>query len=165
MEITKLANSGVKVKAKNTTFIVDPSAGKLEGDIIILFEKPQDYSKYQGKLVIDSPGEYEVGGVSIKGEKVRGNLAFDFLEDGQKLVIISNPEIAGDIETEDSKLVLVRLCEKLNDKIISSVQSEVVSFYGPAEFLPQDEETLKRTDKINLKKIEDLKGYLVYLTK
>lgn len=175
MEITKLANSGVRIKAKNTAFIVDPGQGKLEGaaqkgsamegDVVILYEKPQDYSKFSGKLVIDSPGEYEVGGVSIKGERIRGFLAFDFFEDGQKLVVISNPDITGDIETEDSKVALVRLAKKLGDETLSSIQSDIVSFYGPEEFLPQEKETLKRIDKINLKKIEELKGYLVYLSK
>ena len=56
MEITKLANSGVRIKTKNTAFIVDPGQGKLEGDVVILYEKPQDYLKFSGKLVIDSPG-------------------------------------------------------------------------------------------------------------
>lgn len=165
MEITKLANSGVRIKAKNTAFIVDPGQGKLEEDVVILYEKPQDYLKFSGKLVIDSPGEYEVGGVSIKGERVRGFLAFDFFEDGQKIVVISNSDITGDIETEDTRVVLVRLAKKLGDEALSSIQSEIVSFYGPEEFLPQEKEMLKRIDKINLKKTEELKGYLVYLTK
>ena len=165
MEVSKIANSGIRVKSKNTTFIVDPIDGKIDGDVVILYEKPQDYSKFSGKLVIDSPGEYEIGGVSIKGEKVRDSLAFDFLEDGQKLVIISSPDITKDIETEDSKVVLVHLTKKLDDETLSSVQSEVVSFYGAEEFLPQGKETLKRVDKINLKKTEDLKGYLVYLSR
>lgn len=165
MEITKLTNSGIRIKSKNTTFVVDPANGKIDGDVVLLYEKPQDYSIFDGKLVIDSPGEYEVGGVSIKGENIGGFLAFDFLEDGQKLVIISNPDITGDVETEDSIVVLVRLSKKLDDKALSSIQSEVLSFYGPEEFLPQEKETLKRVDKINLKKTDDLKGYLVYLSK
>ena len=165
MEITKLPNAGVRVKSKNTSFIVDPADGKIEGDVVILYEKPQDYLKFSGKLVIDSPGEYEVGGVSIKGERVRGFLVFDFFEDGQRLVVISNPDITGDIETEGSKVALVRLAKKLSDETLSSIQSEIISFYGPEEFLPQEKETLKRIDKINLKKTDELKGYLVYLSK
>jgi len=165
MELAKIGNSGVRIRSKKTAFIVDPADGKTEGDVVLLYEKPKDYSIFSGKLVIDSPGEYEVGGVSIKGEMVRNSLAFEFLEDGQKLVIISNTDIMGDIETEDVKAVLVRLTRKLGDEALSSIQSEVVCFYGPSEFLPQEKDALKRVDKINLKKTEELKGYLVYLTK
>jgi hypothetical protein len=164
MEITKLP-SGIKVKTKNTTFIVDPQDAKLDADVVMLYDKPQDYSKFAGKLVIDSPGEYEIGGTSVRGSKIRGSISYDLFEDGQKLTIISNPDITGDVETEDSKVALVKLSEKLSDKALSSIQSEVVSFYGNEEFLPQEKEALKRMDKINLKKTEDLKGYLVYLSK
>ncbi len=165
MEVSSLAKAGVKVKSKSTSFSIDPSGSKIEEDVVVLFQKPQDYSSFSGKLVIDSPGEYEVGGVSIKVGRFGESEAFEFLEDGQKLIIISSPDITSDIETEDSKVVLVRLAKKLNDEALSSIQSEVVSFYGPEEFLPQEKEALKRVDKINLKKTEDLKGYLVYLSK
>ena len=165
MEISKLSASSVRIKSKNTSFILNPSGSKIEEDAIILFERPQHYSQFESKLVIDSPGEYEVGGVSIKSEKLNGFLAFELLEDNQKVVVVSNPDSIKDAETEGAIAVLVFLSHALGDEIVSSIQTDVVLLYGPEEFLPPNKDSLKRLDKVNLKKTEDLKGYLVYLTK
>ena len=51
MEISKLSASSVRIKSKNTSFILNPSGAKIEEDAIILFERPQDYSLFAGKLV------------------------------------------------------------------------------------------------------------------
>ncbi len=159
-----MSASSVKIKSKNSSFIIDPET-KNDSEVIILTKSPEDYSVYEGKLVIDSPGEYEVAGVSIKGDRVEGKLSFDFFEDNQKILLLSAASIIKDKETEDYTATIVKLESKLDYEFVSQAKSEVLVIFGQEEFLPQDRSTIKKADKINLKKSEEFKGFVIYLSK
>ena len=162
MEVIFVPQGGLKIKSKNTSFSVNPT-GKFDSDVVVLTSKPASYSAYDGKLVIDGPGDYEVAGVSIKGESLEGKLAFDFLEDNQKLLVLPS-SAAKDSETEDTTATVLLMDEKV-DGALTSVVSEIIAVVGNEEFLPQDRATLKKMDKINLKKTEEYKGFVIHLAK
>jgi L-ascorbate metabolism protein UlaG (beta-lactamase superfamily) len=83
MQITYLGHSCFKLKGKNGTVVCDPYEGSVgfqmstvSADIVISSHNHPDHNavnKVQGTarrekpLVIDAPGEYEVGGISIFG--------------------------------------------------------------------------------------------------
>ncbi|HVT01154.1 MAG TPA: hypothetical protein VHE53_02860 [Patescibacteria group bacterium] len=161
MEIASVSQKSIKIKSKAATFVIDPT-GKIDSDVIILTQKAQDYSDFADKVVIDGPGEYEVSGVSIKGENIHDKLSFDFFEDNQRLLFVP-VSVVKDADTEDYTAIVMSLDEKVAD--IPSVASELVVVIGDEEFMPADKSTIKKIDKINLKKTEEYKGFVVHLSK
>ncbi len=162
MDIAKVGEKSLRIKSKNASFIINPEK-KIEEEIVILTEKPQDYSQFGDNIVISGPGEYEAAGVSIKGDSSDGGIAYDFLEDGQRLVVLSNPKVAKSKDVEDASAVAVFLGDTPDN--LSDLTAELVVVIGPETSLPADRENIKKTDKINLKKTEEYKGFLVHLSK
>ena len=162
MEVASVSQNSIKIKTKNATFIIDP-VGKIDADVVILTQKPQDYSEFGDNVVIDGPGEYEVSGVGIKGEKVNDKLSFDFFEDNQRLLFIPL-SAAKKLETEDYTATILALDEKIEGEL-PSITSEIVAVIGDEEFLPTDRALIKKIDKLNLKKTEENKGFIVHLSK
>lgn len=163
MEIIKVGDKSFKIKARNTSFIINPEK-KIDGDIVLLTQKPKDYNQFEGKLVIDGPGEYEACGVSIKAELTNGSLSFDMLEESQRILILSSLSGAKLEETEDYTATVVLFDGRSKDSI-SKIGSQVVIIICPEDILPQDISNIKKTDKVNLKKKEELNGSMVYLSK
>lgn len=163
MEIARAGQAGLRIKTKNASFLVNPEK-KIEEDIVVLTQKPNDYSTFLGKVVIDSPGDYEVSGVSIKCEKQDSGLAFIFIEEGQRLVVLSSAAVAKNADMEDASAVVVFLDETAKDAL-SQVACEIVAAIGPSDFLPADKSNIKTAEKINLKKADEHKGFIVHLTK
>lgn len=163
MEVTYLADSSLRIKSKNSTFIVNPS-GKLDGEVILLTQKPTSYASFGVSLVIDGPGEYEVAGVSIKADQVDGKNSFHFLEDNQSLLVLASAAAARNRETDEYTAAVVLMDEKM-DNLLSTLTAQVVAVAGSDEFLPQEKDSIKKTDKLNLKKTEEYKGFIVHLSK
>lgn len=162
MEIAKINEKSLRIKSKNTSFIVNPEK-KVDEEIVILTEPPADYSNFQDKIVISGPGEYEIGGVSIKSEAGGGGISFDFFEEGQRLVVLSSAALATSKDTEDAAAVVV-FVDGSTDKL-AQITADVVAVIGPESILPADRTNIKKVDKINLKKTEEYKGFIVYLSK
>ena len=163
MEVSKIGKKGVKIRTKNASFLVNPE-GKIDGDVVILTQKPQVYSDYNGAIVIDGPGEYEVSGVSIKGEAIDGSVLFDFLADSQRLLMLPTASISKSEEAQDYTATVVFLDENSKDTI-SQISSGVVIVVGDADRIFKDKTSLKKIDKVNLKKIDEYKGFIVHLSK
>lgn len=163
MEISIVGQRGLKIKAKNTSFIVNPEK-KFDEDIVVLTEPPADYAEFADKIVFAGPGEYEVGGVSVKAEAQSEGISFDFFEDGQKLIILSSPKSAQNRDTEDASAVVAYMDGSEAENILK-ITGNVVAVVGSAESLPSDHSNIKTTDKLNLKKTEEYKGFLVHLSK
>lgn len=78
MEITYLAHSCFEIKSDNLTLLIDPFDDKIgykmpksQCDVLLLTHDHYDHSNKAAatgyRLLIDTPGEYEVAGVSIMG--------------------------------------------------------------------------------------------------
>jgi L-ascorbate metabolism protein UlaG (beta-lactamase superfamily) len=79
MEIVYLGHSSFKLSGKNTKLITDPFDSsmvgikypKVEADIVTISHHHNDHDKSEQvsevKKIVDGPGEYEIGGVSIIG--------------------------------------------------------------------------------------------------
>jgi len=81
MEITYIGHSCFKIKGKNLTLVIDPydpkigyKLPKLSCDVLLVTHDHFDHNNIAGvsdyRLLIDGPGEYEVGGVFIYGRSV-----------------------------------------------------------------------------------------------
>ncbi len=163
MDVVRISDTSIKIKGKNSTFIVNPS-GKIDTEVLVFTKKPTDYSGFASLLVIDGPGDFETAGMSIKGEKAGDQTSFDFFEDNQRLLVISASGLSAVKETEGYTATVVIADEKVGDNI-SSVTSDVVAIVGSEDNLPVDRSNIKKTDKLNLKKTDEFKGFVVHLSK
>ena len=162
MEIARVSENSFKVKTKDTSLIFNPE--KAGEEIVLFTKKPQDYSQFSNQLVIDAPGEYEVSGVSIKVEKHAEGLIYELFEEGQKLVVLSSPKVISSGELEDTSAVVVFLDESAGSEL-SKITCDIIVAVGPKESLPEDSANIKNIDKLNLKKSEEYKGYIIHLSK
>ena len=163
MEIAIVGTKSLRIKSKNTSFIVNPEK-KIDDPVVILTEKPESYEPFSDRLVIDGPGDYETAGVSIRSEKVDLGVSYQFLDEGQKLVVLSSAAAAKSIDMEDATAVAV-FHDAAARESLSQITCDIVVAIGPEESLPQDKSNVKNADKINLKRAEEYKGFIVHLTK
>ena len=163
MEISRLSDNSIKIKTKNSTFVIDPEAKSPEADAYVYTVAQKNIP--EGQLAIEGPGEYEIGGVYIKGEVVSDNLVYEFLDETKKVLVLSSPSAIKNLDTEDYPVVIVKASEKVESANLTTIGAELVIVYGPSENISVEPESIKQIDKVNLRKIDELKGFIVYLSK
>ena len=163
MEVQRVSDRSFKIKSKNATFIVDPT-GNSEGDILVFTTAPSGYSQASSGLVISGPGEYEVSGVSIKGDKHKDKISYDFLEENQKVLIATASSIGEIKELVEYTAIIVIADQALEEKL-GEIAADIIILVSAEEFLPADTSSFKKIDKINLKKTEEFKGFVIHLSK
>lgn len=85
MEVAILPQNALKLKSKQAVFFVNPT-GKIADANALLFLSPSSGANEE-HVVIDSPGEYEIGGVKISGTKAGNESVFSLLLDGIDVMI------------------------------------------------------------------------------
>ncbi len=164
MEVQRVSDTSFKIKSKNASFLIDPSAGKTDSEILVFTSPPKDYSVLPQTLVISGPGEYEVSGVSIKGENHNKKCAYDFLEENQKILVAAASSVTDIKELEEYGAIIIIADQALGDTL-GEIAAEVIIIVSSDEFLPQDKANIQKVEKINLKKMEEYKGFILHLTK
>lgn len=82
MEITSKTDASFQIKGKSVTLVVNVES-------VMLPERPE--------LIIDGPGEYEVGGVTIAVRKIDDSLSMKIVADGLSLLYL--PKVPKSMET------------------------------------------------------------------
>jgi hypothetical protein len=111
MEIKYLGDKVVLLKGKNESVLVNPSGdfllkNKSNSRVFLFTNEDKGRSGLEGdKILINSAGEYEIGGVEINGfDGKDGNTVYKVNIDGFKMTIIG------------------RLLQELNEKIIDRIE-------------------------------------------
>lgn len=162
MELIFASKDSIKIRTKLSTFIIDPSE-KSDGDVLV-FTSPSSVSYDRDKLIIEGPGEYEISGVYIKGEVVEGGILYEFSDDAKK-IIVAPSEAVKTLDAEGCSATVIHATARLEQKDVETLSSDLVVVYGDSQNIIVDEQSLKKVDRVNLKKIDELKGFVVYLTK
>lgn len=163
MEVQRVSDSSVRIKSKNSSFLIN-STGKNESENLVFTSAPSDYSILSAPVIISGSGEYETAGVSIKGEKHGEKFSYIFLEENQNILVVlasSLPEIK---EIEEGTIIVV-IADQALGEALSELAAELIIVAASPEFLPADTSTFKKIEKVNLKKTEELKGFVVHLSK
>lgn len=177
MEITYFGHSTFKLKGKNGTIVTDPFADSIglslptiSGDIVTISHHHDDHDavkKVNGTarrsepFVIEQPGEYEIGGISVFGVQTyhdgqqgtqRGlNTVFTFLIDDVRICHLGDlghELTAGQLE--QIGLVDVLLCPVGGHFTIDAKQAlSVIQSIEPAYVIPMHYKTPKHSEVFN----------------
>ena len=160
MEIAILDNKTLKIKTKKTTFIIDPTSTtpKTPADgVIFLKRNSNNLSKITDyRLVIDGPGEFELGGVKISGIKLEDKIAYSMFADGMETVVgeVSALNKLSD-KFQEKSVAILSFDEDLGEAVITTIEPKIVVMYGEkveegVKSLSKDKESVEKTKKVNV---------------
>lgn len=163
MEISQTGDTSLKIKTKNTTLAVDPT--KIDSDVVILTSNEVVDIPDTVKVVIDGPGEYEVAGVSVRGERVSGQLLYHIYDDQYKVILTPSTLISTLKDEEGYDALVIKVDGKLDNDMLNVSASDTLVLYGKHvnESIPSGENT-KRMSRVNLKKKDEIKGFVIVLS-
>ena len=142
MEIALLAKNSLKIKGKHTSFVVDPptfaeasnfakaasdkSAGKQEK-----LEYKGGMRIHTDAVVIDGPGEYEIGGVKISGTRSEGEVLYNLNVEGVEILLGKLSALEKQQhKLKEQDIVVAYVDSMTNASFVTSLASSVVIYYG-----------------------------------
>jgi hypothetical protein len=131
MEIAVLPKAALRIKGKNASFIIDPEDGK-DYNASILVGKASDPSKSSSdEVIIEGPGEYEIGGVKITGTRSNSAVIYSLKIDGIDVVLGKLSSLDAMHQKMKEHNIVVVLCNETGDaSFLTSLTSNSVIFYG-----------------------------------
>jgi hypothetical protein len=141
MEIALLAENSLRVKGKHAFFLVDPphnarvSRGEQEKSaynaVIALTEPSGKLYIHPDTIVIDGPGEYEIGGVKMSADRTEEDLVYNLNIDGVEVLLGKLSSLDKmQHKLKEQHIVVVYVDSMTNASFTTSLASNVVIFYG-----------------------------------
>ncbi len=135
MEIVLVSDTSIKIRGKNASIVVDPSSikTKTQADAILLLEKEQaDTSKIEGsRVIIDGPGEYEIGGIKIAGFALVKSIAYELFVDGLQVFLSSQESLKDLGQNRECPVVVVFSKWAVDVSQVTEMSPRIVVLYGP----------------------------------
>lgn len=159
MEIQLLSQDSIKIKGKNASVIFDPTS-KSDAEIIIATKALDALALdkvLNTRLIVTGPGEYEAGGVSISGKRVKEKMIYVLFEN-LKIAVV-NSEVAGELpDDEDFDAVVVHVDTNFSDEVLGPISTKCIVLYGDLAQATVKSENTEKTNKVNLKKSSEVAG-------
>lgn len=135
MDITALSKNSIKIRGKSASFVVDPERGiqKTNADGIIRLKKNSlDISRITDyRVILDGPGEYEVGGVKISALTIDSGFVYNMIIDGMWVIL---GDASGVSKIKDTTLpcqaVILNVDTAFNSSFLTSLEPRLVVLYG-----------------------------------
>lgn len=133
MDIASLPKASLRIKGKHSSIIVNPPSKKHDGNAALFTNSPsmQSYFSVHDGVILASPGEYEIGGLKIRGTKTDGQTTFSLLVDGVEVLLgrLSALEKAHS-KLQEHDIVVVDVDTSLDPSFITSLAAHAVLFFG-----------------------------------
>ena len=135
MEVALLDKTSLRIKSKSSNFVVDPfeKMTKTPADAVIILAKDDvDFSRVLDfRVIIKSPGEYEVGGVKVSGIDLDGNTVYDLKIDNIGVLLAKSSSLSKVSEKlKEYEIVICQVDGEINQSVITALEPRVVVFYG-----------------------------------
>ena len=182
MEIKYIGHSCFRLKGKDTAIVIDPYDPKMTGyklpsldaDVVLTTHKHKDHAYVKGvkdyKLLIETPGEYEVAGTFVYGVRTfhdanqgkdrGGNTIFQIVMDGFNLLHLGDlgHELTTEILERISNIDVLMIPVGGTYTIDAKTAVKVISAIEPGIIIPMHYQTKDLTGLGE--KIDDLKVFL-----
>lgn len=134
MEVTLLSDTSIKIKGKQAGIVVNPQkATKASADAVIFTSfTPESVSGIEGqRLIINGPGEYEIGGIKITGYRVADALSYLIIVDGVDVAVVHAQHVFAMQEIiKEAHCVVVCTDVLVDASAIAKLSPQVVVLYG-----------------------------------
>lgn len=87
MEISVLPGNIIKLKTKLASFLINPTEKVSDASGAIFFSTDHKLQSAENVVVIDGPGDFEIGGVKFSGISSGSEVVYSFLLDGVDVMI------------------------------------------------------------------------------
>jgi hypothetical protein len=93
MEVSILPKNILRLKSKQATFLINP-ADKIQGANAAIYLLPTEVvSEDEATVILDGPGEYEIGGVKLSGMRVGESVVYSLSLDGVEVMVGDIPPL------------------------------------------------------------------------
>jgi len=135
MEVALLDKTSIRIKSKHTNFVVDPfeKLAKTPTDaVLILSGINADLSKVTDyRVVIKSPGEYEVGGIKISAIDMDGATVYGLTVDNVDVLLAKTSSITKISEKlKEYQIAIFNVDSEINQTVVTALEPKVVILYG-----------------------------------
>lgn len=165
MELTIGSSKTVKIKGKTASVVIDP-AGKAEAQIIIATKPLEslDLANVSGqRLIVNGPGEYEAGGISITGRPSKNGTTSYLILDTSKILLVSSADVKDVPDDEEYDCLLINVTGELSDDAFAAVHATCTVLYGDLAMVTVKAENQEKVSKVNLKKTAEVAGKIFLL--
>lgn len=135
MEVALLDKTSLRIKSKHTNFVVDPfeKLSKTSTDAVLLLSginanlsKVTDY-----RVVIKSPGEYEVGGIKISAIDIDGSTVYALTVDNVDVLLAKTSSVTKVSEKlKEYQIAIFNVDSEINQTVVTALEPRVVILYG-----------------------------------
>lgn len=137
MEISSLSQNSLRIKSKRAVFIVDPNLTKTSRSesnyqaAILLNSSLNQQNINNETVIINGPGEYEIGGIKMNAIRYENDIIYNPVVDGVDVILgkLSSLEKAQH-KLKEQHIVIAYVDNIINASFITSLASNVVIFYG-----------------------------------
>jgi hypothetical protein len=135
MDFQILGEETLKLKAKKVGLAVDPreKVAKFDADAILLTDKIYDLSRVSDfRVVVESAGEYEVGGQKISAKKIEDGIIYELIGDSAN-VLVARASVVNKIpadKLDNYKVVVINADMEINQTSITAMEPSLVILYG-----------------------------------
>ncbi len=164
MELTSPAISTLKISTKKGYILIDPSTGEDAKVVILSDGSDNDIVQTPDNLVIYGPGDFEVSGILIKGTRNDFETMYSIAADDGKVLVVQSTSISKLADEDDCDAVIVKAVNEVDEAALSAISSKLIVVYGDESLIP-DSIKANKSQKISLKKTEELSSNVVYLEK
>lgn len=159
MDVTLLSQNCIKIKGKKAGFIIDPEKGmqKNNADAIILLNKDTaDLTRVDDyRVIIDGPGEYEIGRVKINGIKTGESTVYSLIVDNVEVLLGEVSALSGIVDKiQEHKVAILNVDSEIKESVVTAVEPRLAILYGEkasegAKAMGKDESSIQRTKKLS----------------
>jgi hypothetical protein len=133
MEIAILSQDSIRVKGKSSSIVINPQnkSVPLQAAILIGVQQGKNFNPEEG-IVIDGPGEYEIGGVKISGMRGKDEVVYSMTVDGVAIALGTLTALsAAQQKIKEHNIVVSLTMTEMEAAFVTSIAVNSVLFYGP----------------------------------
>lgn len=135
MDIANVIDNVIKIRSKNTSFVVDPvkTMAKVSADAILLLNNNMHVDTTRvldQRIIISGQGEYEVGGVKVSGIKVLGGIVYSLFLESYLVVLGKVSDISRLQDRIPSCEIALLLVDHDLKSIVAKLEPKIVVLYG-----------------------------------
>jgi hypothetical protein len=129
MEIALVNKTSLRIKGKTVTFVLNPHE-KGPFNAALLLDDVFDYTNDE-TVVLQGPGDYEIGGVKIVGTRGEKGIVYSMTVDGIEVLVGKIDTLSAMQHKLKEHNIVVGLCnEQVDAAFLTSLAINAVAFYG-----------------------------------